>query len=169
MQTNTMGRDAPEMSAFVQHSDHVDLLVTAIMRFDVHAGKEDPTAPSHWREISLIDFDEVGRSMIRENVNSVLYRYADVSAEELADYQTMVETYTFDSILPLPPVVALLKAVHGYTYQSCEHPGWDTSDAKALTDALEATLIRSLPGYHAADTWSYLRPSVRATVTEVSS
>jgi hypothetical protein len=44
-------------------------------------------------------------------------------------------------------VAELLNAIRGYQYQTCEHPGWDRSQAKAFCDALQQRLIATLPGY----------------------
>jgi len=43
--------------------------------------------------------------------------------------------------------VELIKALHCYEYQSCEHPGWRTSQAHSFCRALERRLIGELPGY----------------------
>ena len=41
----------------------------------------------------------------------------------------------------------LLNAIRGYQYQTCEHPSWETSEAKAFCEALQQRLISMLPGY----------------------
>jgi hypothetical protein len=149
------------MSAFVQHTDHIDLLVTALVRYDVRPGIKDVTAPGHWRTINLLDLDEVGRTLLRENVKSVMDRYDSIDGEEQADYAAQIASYNYFSTPdPQPSVVALIKACIGYGYQSCEHAGWETSEAKAIVDALESALIRKLPGMQEANTWSYVRPEM---------
>lgn len=45
------------------------------------------------------------------------------------------------------PVLTVIKTIHNYAYQSCEHDGWESSDAKRMMDALERRLVRKLPGY----------------------
>jgi hypothetical protein len=57
----------------------------------------------------------------------------------------------------------LLNALHAYTYQSCEHNGWETSQAKAFCDALRDRLISTLPGYNDGP-WTITRLSVPANV-----
>ena len=47
-----------------------------------------------------------------------------------------------------------LKALDGYVYQSCEHPDWEKSEAYRWVERLRDALIRFLPGYAEADTWS---------------
>jgi len=149
------------MSAFVHETDHIDLLVNAINRYDVRAYVADVTAAGHWRQCSgpTTDLDELGRLLISENVKSVLHRYADIDALEMAQYADMIEDYAYRSVpTPLPSPAALIKAAHGFKYQACEHDGWEASDACAIIDALEASLIQALPEYRDADTWCYTRP-----------
>ena len=46
--------------------------------------------------------------------------------------------------------VGAIKAAQCYEYQSCEHPEWSTSEAKALTERLINEAISNLPGYESA-------------------
>lgn len=48
-------------------------------------------------------------------------------------------------------VAKVLKAVHAYEYQSCEHPEWPTSRAYEICDAMKKAAIRLLPGYEDAE------------------
>lgn len=50
-------------------------------------------------------------------------------------------------------LVALLKLIQCYRYQSCEHQGWDGSPAEEWTRHLSAHLIRIMPCYEEAE-WS---------------
>ena len=43
--------------------------------------------------------------------------------------------------------VVILSAIACYEYQSCEHPGWATSEAHDFCHALRIKMIRMLPGY----------------------
>lgn len=45
------------------------------------------------------------------------------------------------------PVLTVIKTAHHYAYQSCEHNGWEDSQAKRMVDGLERRLVRKLPGY----------------------
>ena len=47
----------------------------------------------------------------------------------------------------------IIKLCHGYEYQSCEHPGWKTSDARDYLRMIEKTACRNLPDYDDAP-WS---------------
>lgn len=126
------------------------------------------------RELTPETADRVGAMLWSENARSVSYRYngeeygtlpgpSDFDEMALASYvfvdparlpiqerRVMVaEGYKFRTNDP----VAVLKACDGYEYQSCEHPGWRTSEACAFLDALRRKMIRALPGYADAD-WS---------------
>ncbi len=46
--------------------------------------------------------------------------------------------------------VQVIKACDCYCYQSCEHPGWDQSEAKHLIECIREAAIALLPGYEAA-------------------
>jgi len=47
------------------------------------------------------------------------------------------------------PVITL-SLISCYEYQSCEHPEWRTSEARAICEALRKLAIRNLPGYDEA-------------------
>jgi hypothetical protein len=51
---------------------------------------------------------------------------------------------------PTDDVVVLIKAIHCYEYQSCEHDEWEKSKAADYCTALESMLVHELPGYDAA-------------------
>lgn len=53
------------------------------------------------------------------------------------------------SDVKIDPVVTL-KSIACYSYQSCEHDGWETSRAKELCDRLRDGAISALPGYEQA-------------------
>jgi hypothetical protein len=90
-----------------------------------------------------------GRLLLAACVRSVAYRYPHDSDEALPGAGARPETYHYRPPVPFSPVV-LLKAIDCYEYQSCEHPQWRTSDARAICAALRHRLIGELPGYSAA-------------------
>ncbi len=47
--------------------------------------------------------------------------------------------------------VEVLKACSCYEYQSCEHDGWERSEAFRLIEAIRHAAIAALPGYEDAD------------------
>ena len=109
----------------------------------------------HRRELYCTDYDgaaKAGQMLWDENVKSVRHRYPDCD-DELpgpigCDYQYGEHNaYQNGHIDP----VAVLKACDGYEYQSCEHEGWEESEAKAFVDALRHRAWHALPGYADAD------------------
>jgi hypothetical protein len=81
--------------------------------------------------------------LLRENQLSVNYRYRENGIENIYFFEESLTTETID------PVV-ILKAIACYEYQSCEHPGWTTSEAHAFCEALRRRMIHHLPGYEEA-------------------
>jgi hypothetical protein len=105
------------MSAWIVTKDHIDVLVQAIIV--EHGGNFDTTA------------DNLGQMLWNENHESVNARYRE-------DTETL--GYAFVGMeAPLDPVV-VLKAINCYDYQSCEHDGWEGSEAKFLMDWLRERL-----------------------------
>lgn len=113
------------MSAFIHDRRHIDHLVTAL----IHA------------ELITCTPDEAGRTLWGENLRSVAYRYPgdeDGTRPGPCDFRDSdVDTYTWTEA-PVLTGAALHTAISSYTYQSCEHAEWDTSEAKRLVDALDA-------------------------------
>jgi hypothetical protein len=83
----------------------------------------------------------VGALLLAENRRSVDHRYDETEWEE---------PYLFEPVPGWPDPVIVLKAIACYEYQSCEHPGWRTSEAHAFCQALRARAISLLPGYDQA-------------------
>lgn len=119
------------------------------------------------RELNEATADRVGAMLWSENARSVSYRYDDESYDTIpgpCDFDELaLAGYRYEggrlSPSPLHPQVdpvAVLKACDGYEYQSCEHPGWESSEAHAFLDALRRRMIHALPGYDEAD-WSVRR------------
>jgi hypothetical protein len=164
------------MSAFVVGFDHIDALVTAAesVRPRCHDSglswyTDDASKPGGYERHELGYMDtatatEVGRMLIRENVASVCFRYSDCEPDgDLPGTigETDPEFYTFTSVnaYELPPetmAVTVIKLISCFEYQSCEHPGWKTSEAHAFCEALRHKMISGLPGYDDAP-WGFSR------------
>lgn len=152
------------MSAYVVDDRHIDALLTAAldlplaghqMRWlrpgevkptDYERGEvSGPTAAASFRQrvrqMEPSEATAVGRMLLLENAHSVSHRY-----KEPLD----VPEYEYTRHGGLSPV-AVLKALSGFEYQACEHPGWKGSEAYAFCDALRLEAIRRLPGYDAAE------------------
>lgn len=118
------------MSAWIVSKAHIDALVQEMVAREM---------------IACDQATATGRELWEECRRSVAYRYPnDRSGErpgpcDLTD-EAMAE-YVFEGVeAPLHPE-AIAYACGCFDYQSCEHPGWESSRAKALTDALEAKCL----------------------------
>jgi len=108
--------------------------------------------------------DEVGQMLLDECVKSVCYRYdgsemtnlpGRIDAEWLIPFK-----HHFHCHIPTP--VQALSIISCYEYQSCEHPEWEASSAKALCDRLRREAIHRLPGYDDAP-WEWDDPLYYST------
>ncbi|WP_280437505.1 hypothetical protein [Nocardia carnea] len=115
------------MSAFIVSNGHIDVLVNAVAQYGV--------APTR---TSRIDYRALGQLLWDENVRSVDHRYRESHPRD----RYVLHTTEGD----LDPV-AVLKAVDCYVYQSCEHPGWEDSDAHTWMTRLREAIYTATPGY----------------------
>jgi len=141
------------MSAYIVDKAHIN----ALLRF-----ADAPAYHSHssftwyhneeWHELTHETEDAVGQMLLDENVKSVCYRYPDDSITSLpgrtdAEYLMPFKAYP---TVNRPTATDALSMIGCYEYQSCEHPEWPESEAKAFCDALTHRAIRRLPGYEDA-------------------
>jgi hypothetical protein len=124
------------MSAFVVSKTDIDILVTAFARLRPHGRR-------------LLNLNAFGRALWRENVASVAYRYGmpDRHFEEHARYLREIETYRFKPTIVRPEAVAKVAAC--YDYQTCEHDGYEASEARQIIQAIAAAFPETVPGYDA--------------------
>jgi hypothetical protein len=147
------------MSAFVVDRKHIDALVTAALDgCPLRQGSpvswyfpsiERPgdtlvTLQEKRRTARQEDASRIGAMLWAENVNSVNHRYTEDEWEDVYEYRRYTGTL---------PAVQVLKAIDCYVYQSCEHDGWETSEAKQFCESLRHAYIGLLPGYSDAE-WS---------------
>lgn len=153
------------MSAFIVSNRHLDYMLTAALRFGkenvgrltwlVHE-EDNPdnyqrgsvwgpgsiaSANRRRRELTRETATRVGAVLAAENRRSVDHRYDENEIEDFYEYR------------PFPADISpvqVLKAIHCYEYQSCEHPGWKTSEAHEFCRALEVRAMTYLPGYEEA-------------------
>lgn len=145
------------MSAFVVSKEHIDAIVAAAMP----SGPEEGCCWYHGGNGKHADYtnaDEIGQMLWDECVRSVSHRYPDNERLPGAylddDTPEWSEPYVFPFFkVPKLEPVAALKAIQCYEYQSCEHPGWEPSEAKTFCSCLTEHLIYKLPGYAEA-AWS---------------
>ncbi len=153
------------MSAWIVDKVHIDLLITAglvIPNRNVGNSKLRWYRDRTYTELDHTNADAIGVMLWSENFKSVEDRYPNEvgelpGAEEGFD-AAHVLTYKHRRIHgDLDPVV-VLKAIGCYRYQSCEHDGWETSDANLFCEALTVECIHALPGYNEAP-WGFDDPA----------
>ncbi|MGM1065623.1 hypothetical protein [Saccharothrix sp. Mg75] len=114
------------MSAWTVENGHIDILVNAMAQLDI--------VP---KDLGADGFRTLGQKLWHENHTSVNHRYSE---------RTPTPRYRLHTTeADLDPIL-LLRAVDCYTYQSCEHPGWEDSEAHALTRRLHAAVLDGNPG-----------------------
>lgn len=113
------------MSAWIVQNGHIDVLVNALVQFDVVA-----------KDLGADGYRSLGQKLWHENHLSVNYRYDENTATP--GYQLHTTEADLDP-------VAVLKAIGCYDYQTCEHPGWDDSEARTLTGRLHDAILDRHP------------------------
>lgn len=159
------------MSAYIVSRAHIRYLVSAAQSYTLfqHHGHLswvwdiDRNAGTYKRaEIHRGDSDRanaVGKMLWDENIRSVRYRYPNTEnlPGPIGESYEYVHDWTYDGeqyvrvlhLLRIDPL-AVLKACDCLDYQSCEHPGWDGSEANAFLEALRKAAYRAIPGYENA-------------------
>lgn len=134
------------MSAFTVSKTHIDVLIQAGLDADYGPMRwfPDDTDWSKAPSLDHLNADEVGTMLWDENFASVNHRYNETEKHAGYSYQRLPGT---------PDPLVVLKAIACYEYQSCEHPAWHASSAKAFCNALTKAMIAKLPGYREADGW----------------
>lgn len=124
------------MSAFMCSRDHISTLANMADHkrrfFDVR-GIAGPDGS--------LDAASTFNALAAENIASMEARYGAGTAGA-------VGTHTFRTAPRTP--IELLKLIHCYEYQSCEHEGWEKSEAARYCRDLERSILCSLPGYEEA-------------------
>ena len=120
------------MSAWIVSRAQIDALVLAGIQFRVPF---DP-ATSAGRIPTPAELAAAGTALWTENHRSVNHRY---------DEDTAVPDYTPALPEVLLDPVAVVKLIACYAYQSCEHPGWDTSASADFCTRLREAVLAGLP------------------------
>ncbi len=143
------------MSAYMVDRDHIAYLVSAALSrsfnssstfYWMHDGKS--------KNLHCADLEgasKLGQMLWDENFASVTARYPDAAFDELPG--EIGENFVYgahDPIYGKFDPVQVIKACHCYQYQSCEHEGWEESEACAFIETLIDCATHALPGYDAA-------------------
>jgi hypothetical protein len=160
------------MSAWIVDKVHIDLLVSLALFPDRHG--ESPlrwfTRAQEAREKPAFTPDEIGRMLWQENLRSVAARYpGDGDGQRPGPTKfrdSHVRTYKHtEQPYQLTPAEGL-QALACYEYQSCEHDGWEKSDAHRFCEILRSSLITRIPGYAEAP-WGWTAKHVADRVAKV--
>ena len=108
---------------------------------------------------------DFAKILFAENIKSLEYRYPN-SGPEYESNRFYFDKQALSGLLVLG-ALELIKGIHCYRYQSCEHKEWDESEAKKLVDRLESFYIGKLPGYGEL-TWGLRRPECLGNVIRLS-
>jgi hypothetical protein len=151
------------MSAFVVSKSHIDALILLGLRLPYPSA-----SPLRWSrifnqwdsnttgELTHETLHGVGQMLVDCCVASVTCRYQDSVHDGLPGPcdEYYKRRYRWEAVTVAPSAVQGLKLISCYEYQSCEHEGWKTSEAKSFCESLQGKLITELPGYDGAD-WEH--------------
>lgn len=151
------------MSAYVVDREHIMYLVNAALAHPIcrngmswyHAGE------SHqMQDGNVTETIRVANILWQENIKSVMTRYPDSNFDNLPG--PIGESYVISerdltTFWDIFSPIQVVKACHCYEYQSCEHDGWEASEAHAFINSLEGAAIHSMPSYDKAE-WGAPKP-----------
>lgn len=100
---------------------------------------------------------EIAQMLWDENRASVSYHYPDGKLPGPTNEDYIIREEDFEKFQWIFTAAEVFRAIDCYQYQSCEHPGWRTSEAKAFTDALRVKWTHLLPGWDDAP-WGAPKP-----------
>lgn len=136
------------MSCYVCEDDHINYLVHAARQYkatiDINGEPVDLWDDTACQQLAI--------QLLAENVRSFEHRYPDDKGEAGVDLVTGAPApivWTYNLFCRLTPV-QVLKSIRCYEYQSCEHPGWEASEAYANVQRIKNATICALPGFEAA-------------------
>lgn len=147
------------MSAYICDKNHIGYLVAAACSSQLQFGGVARARWFHngqWHECQDGDgqrMAEVANMLLLENIRSVSARYPSESSDTLpgAIERDLFQPGEVRRVLgPLDPV-QVIKSCHCFEYQSCEHEGWEDSEAHAFIKQLIRSACHRLPGYEAAE------------------
>ncbi|MBC8280138.1 MAG: hypothetical protein H8E48_05065 [Chloroflexi bacterium] len=138
------------MSAFVVDEKHIRYLVASAEYF----GKSDHSTfgwihEGQRHELTSGTASQAGRMLWNENRESVGFLYSEEWDADDPEFR-----YEHRPAGPnfVPVLVEIFNACDRYEYQTCEHPGWQYSAARAFLDSLRSRAWHKLPGYRDIET-----------------
>jgi hypothetical protein len=157
------------MSAYICEKKHFVYLIAAAMspRLSRHSSRLAWFHDGQLHELRPRDREraaEVANMLYLENIRSVSHRYPGDKSSATLPGTSGGSPITARDFIGSPDIdpVQVLKAIHCLDYQSCEHPGWEASEAHAFLASLSKAAVCVLPGYEAAN-WG--APETKAAET----
>lgn len=151
------------MSAFVVDPVHIDLVLSVAVNGPAdHGGSyglawhgpyvDELLEGSASGPVRADVADPAGRALLDECVASVSHRYPGDVADRLPGVIPGFDPGRYEWTDFGRPMSAIecCKAVACYEYQSCEHPGWSRSGARAFCERLRRSLVGEIAGYEEA-------------------
>jgi hypothetical protein len=141
------------MSANMVTKQHIDTLVGAAIEIaHGHNSRMIYSWKGHFsRVVYAKTADQVGKMLWATNWAGLRHYYGD-GHPAYTDWTEDVKGYVYHEPESLADssIGGLIKAVRSYVYQACEHPHWETTEAKAFCDTLVDGLIEQLSEYQDA-------------------
>lgn len=131
------------MSAFVVSDAHINTLVSWAsfskreVRYFWQGGRRHV-----WN-----DEKRIASVLYAENVRSVNARYQESTPTDGFQYRFRLGPF---------PALMIIKACHGYAYQTCETEDWEATEAYAIIKGIEDAAMRALPGYDESPGWGII-------------
>lgn len=129
------------MSAYMCDNHHIQYIIEAAKLYDVRMPNHIAAPGKSYQEIATI--------LQQENAKSVKFRYGENSDAAIYD-PVVINNEHFIFQLDQFTTPQIVKSVRCYQYQSCEHPEWESSEAKRFCDDLIMTVIDHMFGYDEA-------------------
>lgn len=158
------------MSAFVVGTRHIDYLLSwafHLARNGVNLSWERPDTgqglPIESRRERFTgepeNVDAIGNMLLKANLLSVSYRYGEPPAG--------LPAYAFREVsLTKLSAAQALKAIACLEYQSCEHNGWETSQAQSFLASLARGSFSRVRGYDEA-AWEVRDEDVKTNAVSI--
>jgi len=136
------------MSAFIVSDNNVLIIAIAhLAEYNYDGSNTIQKYPS------VTEVVAEARALLQENYNSYNERYQQESVTDRGYINSVTITdHGIRELINKVPAIQIIKAIHCYQYQSCEHEGWESSWSYKTTNELIVSLVSQIPGYENA-TW----------------
>lgn len=143
------------MSAWIVSKEHIDLIVSEGIRLEARLVSVGDDGALEVDRLTSLNANTVGRVLWGECQRSVAYRYprdrdgqwpgpAGLTLAEIEGYTWTPTTLRLGMDRETQRLVGLINAIECYEYQSCEHPGWASSEAKRWVESIYRLAVARL-------------------------